>query len=114
MIDRLEFKKTVSEWGEEIVAMNIDIFCSEFEERFIRIRKNVAERDFKELEFTAHSLKGNVVLFMDPVTIQLSKRLVEMARQHITTGLDEVFADMEANSRLLLEELKVIRKGLTS
>ena len=114
MIDRAEFNTTINQWGNEIVVITIDIFFSESEERFRILHEDVKSRDFKQLELHAHSLKGNVSYFKDPVTIELSKKFVEMARKQTETGLEEVLENLQKNTLLLLDELKEIRKELTS
>jgi|GEM_PF-2510427 len=114
MIDRQMFNDMFNNLDKENIVELIDIFFSQYEERFEAIRKNVTERDFDHLKETSHKLKGALVLFMDPVTSQLSKRFVEMARSNTEAGLDQMLADLEKNTRILVEELKVIRKELSS
>ena len=114
MIDRQMFNDMFNNLDKENIVELIDIFFSQYEERFEAIRKNVTERDFDHQKETSHKLKGALVLFMDPVTSQLSKRFVEMARSNTEAGLDQMLADLEKNTRILVEELKVIRKELSS
>ena len=110
MIDRQQFNDMFGQLDKENVVEIIDLFLNSFEERFTLIRKHVEERDFEVLKESAHKLKGAFLLFMDPITIELSKKLVEMARSKTVTGLDHVFAELEKNGLLLVEELKKLRK----
>jgi len=114
MIDREKFNDLFTQLDKEIVKELIDIFLSEFDERFRKLRKNVEEKDFEQLRFNAHSLKGVIAYFVDPVTIELSGRLDRMAKNNTTEGLDEVYRELEKNSVRLSEELKIISKDLTS
>ncbi|HNW72964.1 MAG: Hpt domain-containing protein [Bacteroidales bacterium] len=114
MIDRKKFNENFQYFDKEIIIEIIDIFFSEYDERFEKLSKNVKEQDFVQLKFNAHSLKGVVANFMDPVTIDLSRRLDEAAKNKEKTGLDILYQDLVENTAKLLEELKVIRKELTS
>ena len=114
MIDRQKFNETFGQFDKQTVVEIIDIFLSEYAGRFEKLRKNVAGRDFEQLKFSAHSLKGVIANFMDPVTIELSKQLDDMAKNHLQSGLDQVYEDLERNTLLLLEEMKKIRQELIS
>jgi hypothetical protein len=114
MVDRKKFDENFQYFDKEIIIEIIDIFFSEFEERFEKLLKNVKDRDFVQLKFNAHSLKGVIANFMDPVTIELSRKLDEAAKFKQEAGLDELYQEMEAKSRSLYKELEVIRKELTS
>lgn len=75
MIDRPKFNENFQYFEKEIIVEIIDIFESEYEDRFKALRENISIRDFNQLKFHAHSLKGVIANFMDPVTIELSRRL---------------------------------------
>lgn len=114
MIDRAKFNENFQYFDNEIIVEIIDIFISEYDERYRNLRKNVDEKDFAQLKFNAHSLKGVIANFMDPVTIEYSRRLDEMTKDKTEAGLAELYAALEKSSAQLLEELHVIRKELTS
>jgi hypothetical protein len=114
MINRQKMNENFQYFDKEIVVEIIDIFISEFENRFENLQKNVTEKDFIQLKFNAHSLKGVIANFMDPVTIDLSRRLDEMAKTKEETGLEELYDNLHEASRKLLEELIGIKKELTS
>ncbi|MCX6279195.1 MAG: Hpt domain-containing protein [Bacteroidetes bacterium] len=110
MIDRKQFNDVFEYFDKEVIVEIIDIFVSEYDDRFRKLRANVTDKDFKNLQFNAHSLKGVIANFMDPVTIEQSKRLDEMAKKEIVAGLEKALEDLELNSALLLKELKIIKK----
>jgi len=114
MIDRTKFNENFQYFEKEIVIEIIDIFVSEFEERFTNLDKNIMERDFDKLKFNAHSLKGVVANFMDPVTIDLTRKLDEAAKYKQEAGLNELYTNMKSACESLLAELQAIRKELTS
>ncbi len=114
MIDRNKFNENFQYFDKEIIIEIIDIFFSEFDERFEKLSKNVRDRDFVQLKFNAHSLKGVIANFMDPVTIDLSRRLDEVAKNQESGGLDSLYQDLFENTKKLYQELKVIRQELTA
>jgi len=114
MIDSIKFKENFQYFEKDVVIEIIDIFESEYQERFMNIEKNVNERDFVQLKFNAHSLKGVIANFMDPTAIELSRKLDEVAKNKEISGLQEHFTRLKTSCDSLLEELRQIRKDLTS
>jgi hypothetical protein len=114
MIDRSEFHETFQLFDNGTIVEIIDIFLGEYEGRFAALHKQVGERDFPALKLSAHSYKGVVANFKDPVTTGLAVRLDQMAKLEIIPGLDEAFREMENQSALLKEELEALRLELIS
>lgn len=114
MIDRAKFNENFQYFDNEIVVEIIDIFISEYDDRFRNLKKNIDEKDFTQLKFNAHSLKGVIANFMDPVSIEQSRMLDEMAKNKTEDGLSELFNHLEKSASNLLQELKTIKKELTS
>ncbi len=136
MIDRQKFNDLFNNFNKEFVVEIIDIFLSEYDERFRKLHKNVEEKDFVNLKFNAHTLKGVVGNFHDPVTNEiaikfdemattvkdfyypettaLSKKVDEITAKKNEAALPQVYKDLENKSSLLRAELKKIRKELTS
>lgn len=114
MIDRKKLDENFQYFDKEVVIEIIDIFFSEFDERFEKLAKNVRERDFVQLKFNAHSLKGVVANFMDPVTIDLSRMLDEAAKNQTEAGLDQLYANLFESSKMLAGELKKLKAELSA
>jgi len=114
MIDRQKFNDNFQYFDKEIIVEIIDIFFSEYDERFEKLQKNVDERDFTQLKFNAHSLKGVIANFMDPVTIELSRKLDEVAKNKEEAGLDKLYEEIKRSAGNLKDELGRIKKELTS
>jgi len=114
MIDRIKFEENFQYFEKDIIVEIIDIFESEYQERFTNIEKNINEKDFVQLKFNAHSLKGVVANFMDPATVELSRKLDEFAKNKEEDGLRELYTRLKASCDALREELRQIRKDLTS
>jgi len=114
MIDRKKFNENFQYFDKEIVVEIIDIFDSEFNDRFAAIQKSIDDKDFVQLKFNAHSLKGVIANFMDPAAIELSRKLDEVAKMKETHGLQELYNELFSSSKNLREELKEIKKEFTS
>ncbi len=114
MIDQEKFKENFVYLDKEVVVEIIDIFLNEFDERFSNLLENINNQDFDGLRFNAHSLKGVIANFMDPVTIELSTTLDEKAKNADNTGLEELYTELKKGSESLAEELREIRTEFTS
>ncbi len=114
MIDRQKFNDNFQYFDKEIIIEIIDIFFSEYEERYKNLQQNIQDKDFTKLKFNAHSLKGVIANFMDPVTIEHSRKLDEMAKNMQVAGIDQLFADLKKSSDDLMQELGQLKKELTS
>lgn len=114
MIDRQKLNQNFQYFDKETIIEIIDIFFSEYPERVEKIQKNIAERDFNQLKFNAHSIKGVVANFQDPVTIELSRKLDEMAKNQQAAGLQEVFNDLNKACVELIEELKSLKTEISA
>lgn len=109
MIDIAQFKENFSYLDDDIVVEIIDIFLGEYDERFTALQQNISDLDFAGLKFNAHSLKGVISNFMDPVTIALSKKLDEKAKEGDSTGLQELFDELKSAADTLKAELIAIK-----
>ena len=114
MIDRIKFDQNFQYFDIEITIEIIEIYISEDQERFSRIRNIIAQKDFENLYFYACSLKGLVLNFFDPVVIEQSYQLNIMARSKIEDGLEKLFKELEISNGLMIEELKAIKVELLS
>lgn len=109
MIDRQKLNQNFQYFDKETIIEIIDIFFSEYPDRVEKITKNIKEGDFAQLKFNAHSLKGVVANFQDPLTIELSRKLDEMAKNQQSAGLNQVFEELKSASEKLLEELNSLK-----
>lgn len=79
MIDKELFLNSFKAFDREVVAEIINIFFEEYPQRFAKMDHNIAERNYKELAFNAHSLKGVVSNFASPVLFELAKEVEKTA-----------------------------------
>lgn len=109
MIDREKLQQNFQYFDKETIIEIIDIFFSEYPERVEKITKNIQDGDFTQLKFNAHSLKGVVANFQDPVTIDLSRKLDDMAKNQVAAGLPELFEDLKKACDKLMDELNALK-----
>ena len=112
MIDRERFGENFIYLDKEVVIEIIDIFLSEYNERLAAIQKNITEQDFPGLKFNAHSLKGVIANFMDPVSIELSRTLDDQAKHENNNGLQELYYNLKREIESLAKELQEIKADL--
>lgn len=79
MIDKQLFIDSFKIFDREVVVEIITIFFEEYPQRFEKMDQNMAEQNFKELSFNAHSLKGVVSNFAAPVLFELAKEVEKTA-----------------------------------
>lgn len=114
MIDRKVFNEQYKFFDKEFIVEIIDMFLNDYKDRFILLHNDVETLNFQSLKFNAHSLKGVITNFWDPVTTELSHRLNDMARNEIQSGLKKSLDELEAKTEILIEELKAMKREFTS
>lgn len=126
MIDRKQFNDVFQYFDKEIIVEIIDMFISEHDERFRKMKKNLADNDFTGFQFNSHS-KGVIANFWDPVTVEQSTRLDniakiakeqwinfdKIAKMEIEAEIEKALGNLELSSALLLAELMKIKKEFT-
>lgn len=114
MIDRQKLNQNFQYFDKETIIEIIDIFFEEYPDRVEKITKNILENDFVQLKFNAHSIKGVVANFQDPATIELSRKLDEMAKNKETAGLEKVFEDLKTACVNLMNELEALKTEVSA
>jgi len=114
MINWENFNTNFQYFENDIVIQIIDMFVEEHQEDLKMIGQNIINRDFIGLKFNAHHLKGSLANFMDPETIELTRRLEEMGENNSEEGLASTFAELQSAFKTLIQELLVHRKKLAS
>ena len=113
MIDLERFKENFVYLDKEVVVEIIDIFLGEYKDRMASLQQNISDGDFTGLKFNAHSLKGVIANFMDPVTIELARALDEHAKNENSNGIQELFDNLSRETISLVVELEKIKKDFT-
>jgi HPt (histidine-containing phosphotransfer) domain-containing protein len=114
MINRQELNENLLNYIDNQQAIEIlDLFFSDFEERFRSLHESVASRDYKTLKTITHPLKSNIKIFRDPISTEHIETLDKMALNEVENGLEKTLEKLESSSRQLLEELKALREELS-
>ncbi len=111
VIDREKFMENFQYFDKEIVNDIINIFIDEYPERMAALQKNIEEKDFEQLRFNAHSLKGVIANFVAPEPQDLARTLEMKGKENDPGGLEEVFTRLKEQGDVLLEELKELKKN---
>lgn len=111
LINDQSFNESFSYFDKEIVVEIIDIFLNEYEERLSTIKKAIEEKDFSNLKFHAHSLKGVVANFSAPKVQAIAKELEDKGTNSIDENLNENFEELDKLIRTMAEEITVLREN---
>ncbi len=110
MIDKKQFSENFQYFDNEVVTEIINIFIDEYPERMETLRKNIDEKDFEQLKFNAHSLKGVVANFVAPEVQELARQLEMKGANKDLTDVESLFNELKEKSALVVEELKELKK----
>ena len=110
MIDKKQFSENFQYFDNEVVTEIINIFIDEYPERMETLRKNINEKDFEQLKFNAHSLKGVVANFVAPEVQELARQLEMKGANKDLTDVESLFNELKEKSALVVEELKELKK----
>jgi two-component system sensor histidine kinase/response regulator len=88
----------------------VDMFLSDFPGMLSNIEAAVKANDAKELQMTAHALKGMVGNFQAKTTAQAALALEEMGRNQDFSGAEKAFEKLTGEMKDLMQTLIVIAK----
>ena len=109
LIDKKQFLENFQYFDNEVVNEIINIFIDEYPERMETLRKNIDEKDFEQLKFNAHSLKGVVANFVAPEVQELARQLELKGAHKDTTDVEQLFTELKEKTALVVEELKELK-----
>ena len=104
-IDWNEFNEYFKYFDKDIITEVINIFISEYDERMSTIEKNIFDKDFVNLKFHAHALKGIVANYKAPYVVELLQSLEDMAKEKKEEQIPQTFEELKKLSKELLDEL---------
>ncbi|MDP2724422.1 MAG: Hpt domain-containing protein [Bacteroidales bacterium] len=103
------FNETFQYFDKEIVVEIIDIFINEYSERISKINEAIQTKNFADLKFTAHSMKGVVANFAVPELQAMARDLEIAGAEQNLNNIDEKFANFSTQSQWLVDDLTEIR-----
>ncbi len=111
VIQKEKFIENFQYFDKEIVLDIINIFIDEYPERMKTIKKNIDEKDFQQLGFNAHSLKGVIANFVAPEPQDLAKQLEMKGKNNDGDGVEELYEKLKEKCDILVEELKELKQN---
>ena len=111
IIDKKQFLENFQYFDNEVVLEIINIFIDEYPERMETLRKNIDEKDFDQLKFNAHSLKGVVANFVAPEVQELARQIEIKGGSKDMTGMETLYEQLHEKADIVIEELKELRKN---
>jgi len=109
IINPILFNDTFQYFDKEIVVEIIDIFINEYAERMSKIREAIQSKNYADLKFNAHSMKGVVANFAVPDLQALARDLEIAGSEQNLTNVEEKFQKFSEQSQWLVDDLKEIR-----
>ncbi len=111
VIQKDKFIENFQYFDKEIVVDIINIFIEEYPERMATLKKNIEEKNFKELGFNAHSIKGVIANFVAPEPQELAKQLEMKGKNNDGENIEDIFAQLKEKGDILIEELKELKSN---
>jgi HPt (histidine-containing phosphotransfer) domain-containing protein len=109
-IDKEKFKENFSYFDKEIVLEIINMFIDEYPDRMEKIRKNIEERDFDELKFNAHSIKGVISNFVAEDARLAAKSLEDKGAAKDDSDLETLYEDLKQKAGEVYNDLLELKK----
>jgi len=105
MIDWQRYNDTFQWYGKDVEIELIGILKEEYDDRMGKIARNVADRDFEQLKFNAHSLKGSIANYHAFEPVELVRELESKAKENDADGIDDLLIRLQVSTKCLLDEL---------
>jgi len=109
-IDKERFKENFGYFDKEVVLEIINMYLEEYPQRIEVIKKNIDEKDFENLKFNAHSLKGVISNFVAEDARLAAKQLEDKGAAKDPESLDELFEDLKEKAGEVYNDLQEIKK----
>lgn len=111
IIEKKRFQENFQYFDKEVVLEIINLFIEEYPERMLTIRKNIEQKDFDQLRFNAHSLKGVVANFIAPEVHALAKSLEMKGTSKDSSDIDTLYSELKGKADVMVEELTELKKN---
>lgn len=109
VINKEQFINSFQYFDKEIVLEIIDIFIDEYPERIEKLEISIQNKDFPQLKFHAHSLKGVIANFAAPEAQELARQLENKGSEGDIEGTDELFKELKRMTGIMLLELESLK-----
>ncbi|MDY0342160.1 MAG: Hpt domain-containing protein [Lentimicrobium sp.] len=122
MVNRNIFRETYQLFDQDVIIEIINIYIDEYPGKLERLAKNIEERDFKALRFTAHNLKGVISNFSAPEAFEMIKNFEKTAvdlfeeegKEFNEAAIKNQLSEINATVIKVGEDLKKIKQEMLS
>lgn len=97
---------------EDVLYDIIQKFLSDSPKMLKRVREAVIKQDSKELEISAHSLKGAVSNFHNEQSFVLARTLEQMGRSRVFTNADGLLENLDTSLSEMSDALNTLARSL--
>lgn len=109
VINKEQFIDSFQYFDKEIVLEIIDIFIDEYPERIENLEISINNKDFPQLKFHAHSIKGVIANFAAPEAQELARQLENKGSSEDIEGTTELFEELKRMTENMLVELEGLK-----
>lgn len=122
MVNRNIFKQTYQLFDQDVIIEIINIYNDEYPEKLRKLAQSIKDRNFKELRFIAHNLKGVIANFSAPEALEIMKSFEITASQLLEEGANNVaaatletqLAEVNATAIKIGKDLEKIKQEILS
>ncbi len=91
---------------KEFLAELVEIFTNDIPEQFSEIQKAVDNRNGKDLEKSAHKLKGAVANFEEKAAFEAALKIEMMGKENKLDGIEEAYDILVKEVECLVDALR--------
>ncbi len=95
---------------KEFLAELVDIFINDSPEQLSEIQKAVDNRNGKDLEKSAHKLKGAIANFEQKAAFEAALKIEMMGKENRLDGVEEAYGTLVKEVECLVDALKEVVK----
>lgn len=110
MINIELFSQSYSDFDQEVINEIINMFFEDYPISLSLIENAIDAGDAVLLAQSAHKYKGTVGAMYDIELKELLQKLEQKGKDNDLEGVSNLFAAIQANSRVLAEDLKMLIK----
>ncbi|MBE0651549.1 MAG: Hpt domain-containing protein [Bacteroidales bacterium] len=113
IIEKDRFQENFQYFDKEVVLDIINIFLEEYPLRMNTIKTNIDQKDFDQLRFNAHSLKGVVANFIAPDVQNVARTMEMKGTNKDFSDIDELYSELKEKADVMVKELSELKKNYT-
>ncbi|MBT4792944.1 MAG: Hpt domain-containing protein [Halobacteriovoraceae bacterium] len=96
------------EGDEEMIADLIDIYVESYPDIMERLKRGIAEKDFKEIELQAHTIKGVLLNFFAVELVEVAAKIEVLGHKESDADISTLYEVLELKISKVANEVKKI------